>query len=86
MHEIELVFKSPALKVLKFLLKNEGYHSKYAISKYSGVSHPEYILDRMIEYGWIKVIEINGFKKYGINMENETIKALKEFLKKIKYI
>ena len=87
MSDIEFIFKTSMLKVLKYLFENsDKYLSKYMISKNSGVSRPEYVLEELKRAGWVKVLEINGFKRYRINLENEAVRIFKEFLEKIGYL
>jgi len=88
MHEIEQVFRgTSSLRILKVLLENKDrYVSKYFIIKESGVSNPNIVLRKLVELGWVKVIEFNGYRRYRVNMENRNVRMLYEFFKGVRYI
>ncbi len=88
MHEIEQVFRgTSSLRILKVLLENKDrYVSKYFIIKESGVSNPNVVLRKLVELGWVKVIEFNGYRRYRVNMENRNVRMLYEFFKGVRYI
>jgi len=88
MHEIEVIFRGvSSLRILKVLLENKDrYVSKYFIIRESGVSNPNIVLRKLVELGWVKVIEFNGYKRYRVNMENRNVRMLYEFFKGVRYI
>ena len=72
---------------LKVLLENKDrYVSKYFIIRESGVSNPNIVLRKLVELGWVKVIEFNGYRRYRVNMENRNVRMLYEFFKGVRYI
>jgi len=88
MHEIEVIFRGvSSLRILKVLLENKDrYVSKYFIIRESGVSNPNIVLRKLVELGWVKVIEFNGYRRYRVNMENRNVRMLYEFFKGVRYI
>ncbi|MEM1606781.1 MAG: winged helix-turn-helix domain-containing protein [Candidatus Bathyarchaeia archaeon] len=76
------------LRVLIHLALNpDKAFTKYALAKHTGLRTPS--VDRrlkiLVELGWVKENKFKP-KTYQINLENETVKALLDFLSAIKRV
>ncbi|MEM1550578.1 MAG: hypothetical protein QXX56_01115 [Candidatus Bathyarchaeia archaeon] len=85
--ELELGFGGgKKFRVLVYLALNpDKAFTKYALAKATGLRTPsvERRLRTLIKIGWIKENQYKP-RTYQINVENETIKFLMEFLQKIR--
>jgi transcription initiation factor IIE alpha subunit len=84
--EVETGLGSPGrIRILRIMLKKSGEcFTKYALEKATGLKPIDVRknLSILIKLGWIKENPCDP-KTYEINMENEIIKALADFFKKL---
>jgi Fic family protein len=76
------------LKMLRVLSKNKNeYFTKYALEKMTGLK-PMSVRSNLKDLTEIRWVIESPYKptKYKINQENQTVKDLIDFFKKIKYI
>ena len=74
------------LRILKKMIeKPEEYFTKYALIRATGVKSVNVKSDLkvLVELDWIKEYS-NDPKTYKINMENDVVKAIAEFFRKIR--
>lgn len=74
------------LRILrKMIEKPDGYFSKYALQKATGLKPIDVRrdLEILLSLGWVKEYGYEP-KRYKINLENETVKAIAEFMRKFR--
>ena len=77
------------LKILRLLLRSPDHaFTRYAIGKKVPID-PVSIrndLKTLVQINWVTSFQVHHLSKYSINLENEVVKRLNEFLTEIRYI
>lgn len=88
--EVERGLAGPGrLKILRLLMRRPDHaFTRYEIGKHVP-NDPVSIrndLETLTEIGWVTTFKIQHLTKYSINLENEVVRELTDFLHKIGYI
>jgi response regulator of citrate/malate metabolism len=89
-HEVEKGLSGAGkLKILRLLMKNPDHaFTRYEIGK-KVPSDPVSIrnnLQTLIQINWVTNFQVQHLNKYSINLENDVVKRLVDFLREIRYI